>query len=88
MKKQLIVEKIKKVLSTAKHGNIGYLGIYLNGDLIGHIDTEDGFEIELKKDCDDTTIDKVVNSDHCKLTGDYYGDMFSGFLIEDIRFYK
>lgn len=93
-----VIDKINEVLETRK--NIGYIEIYYNNKEIGHFATkecldEEGIETTngmiffkknyigaIKEVCEKIEKAKKITTD-----GDYYGNGFSGWLVEEIRFY-
>ena len=93
-----VIDKINEVLKTRK--NIGYIEIYYNNEEIGHFATkecldEEGIEttngmIFFKKNHIEAIKEiakKITTATKITTDGDYYGDGFSGWLVEEIRFY-
>lgn len=93
-----ILDKIHEILKEKR--SIGYIGLYYNNEKIGSyatkryleekgIETTNGmvfFEknyIEAIKEI----LEKIGKSKRIEIYGDYYGDGFSGWLLEEIRFY-
>ena len=92
-----VINKINEVLKTRK--SIGYIEICYNGETIGHfatkeclqdegIETTDGMILfeknylgSIKK-----VVRKIVEAKGTRIYGDYYGDGFTGWLIEGINF--
>lgn len=92
-----VIDKINEVLKG--RGSIGFIEIYLNEERIGHFATvscleEDGIEttngmIFFEKNYIDSikeVVKKILEAKKTKLRGDYYGDGFSGWMVEGIKF--
>lgn len=94
-----VIEQINKILKTRK--SIGYVGIYYNDEKIGYfatkeflkdenIETTDGMLLLEKNYISNIkkTIKQILAAKIVTLDGDYYGDGFSGWLIEGIKFWE
>jgi len=92
-----VIEKINEVLKTRK--SIEYIEIRYNNKKIGYfatkqylqnkgIETTDGMIFFEKNYIDNIKelIKKIVVAKETRICGDYYGDSFSGWLIEEINF--
>lgn len=93
-----VIDKINEVLEARK--SIGYIEICYNGEEIGHFATkkilqDEGIEttngmIFFKKNYIDNIkelVKKITTARKVTIDGDYYGDGFTGWLIEGINFY-
>ena len=92
-----VIYKINEILE--KRGSIGYIKIYYNGEEIGHFATKEKLKKEgiettngmifLKKNYIESiaeTVKKITTTTKIIIDGDYYGDGFTGWLIEGINF--
>lgn len=86
-KKTLVENRISELLSNAKHGNIGYIDIRVNGKNINYFNVNDeDIKIGLQYPITEENINNVLLAKEVKLNGDFYGDGFSGFLVETLNF--
>ena len=92
-----VIEKINGILKNRK--TIGYIEICYNRETIGYfaakeyledkgIETTDGMIFFEKNYLDSIkeVVKKIVEAKEIRLYGDYYGDGFTGWLIEGINF--
>ena len=92
-----VIKKINEVLKTRK--SIGYIEIRYNNEKIGYfatkqylqnegIETTDGMVFFGKNYIDSIKelIKKIVAAKETRICGDYYGNGFTGWLIEGINF--
>ena len=94
-----ILDKIHKILKEKR--SVGYIELYYNNEKIGSYATkrcleEEGIEtaqgmvffeknyIKAIKEI----LEKIEKAKKITINGDYYGDGFSGWLLEEIRFYE
>lgn len=86
-KKTLVEERIKNALDNAKHKNIGYIDVKVNGKNINYYNVnDDEVKLGLQYPITEENINNILLASKTKLYGDFYGDGFSGFLVETIDF--
>lgn len=86
-KKQLVENRISELLSNAKHGNIGYINIKINDININYFNVKDeDVSLGLQYPISNENMDNILLAKNIKFYGDFYGDGFSGLLVETIDF--
>lgn len=86
-KKSLVENRIVEFLNNSKFGNLGYISIKLNGKKINYfnvnnVDCKDG----LQENITDDNANSILLANKVTVDGDYYGNSFTGFLIETLDF--
>lgn len=86
-KKSLVENRILELLNGAKHKNIGYINIRINGVNINYFNVDDQeINLGLQYPINDENMNNILSATKVRLNGDFYGDGFSGFLVEEINF--
>lgn len=86
-KKSLVENRIKELLDNAKHKNLGYIDIRINGKNVNYFNVDDkDIKIGLQYPITEESVNNILLAKEVKLNGDFYGDGFSGFLVETLNF--
>lgn len=86
-KKSMVEKRIEDALNNAKHKNIGYISVKINGININYFNVNDEeVSLGLQYPITNENMDNILLSEKVKLYGDFYGDSFTGFLVETIDF--
>lgn len=86
-KKGLVENRIKELLTNSKFGNLEYVSIKVNGTKVNYFninnpDCKNGLQENISEEISNN----ILLANRVNIDGDYYGDSFTGFLIESLDF--
>lgn len=86
-KKVLVENRINEFLNNSKFGNLGYILVKVNGEKVNYFNVNNpDCKNGLQENITDDNANRILLAKKVTVDGDYYGDSFTGFLIETLDF--